>query len=104
MPYIKSEDQEKFKNGLAGVGNSFLDAIDKFPASNCGELNFLLTKVIISYMESKGLNYQVINDIQGALKCCSDEYGRRIVGPYEDTKIAQFTQNGDIYPSKFYIL
>ena len=63
-------------------------------ATDAGELNYLLTYHILRYLNSMGLCYQTINDIVGALKCCSDEFYRRIVVPYEDKKIEM---NGDVY-------
>jgi hypothetical protein len=62
-----------------------------------GELNFLITKLVIRYVHVKGLNYQTCNDIVGALDGAKAEFQRRVVAPYEDTKIAE---NGDVYPKE----
>ena len=32
-----------------------------------GELNYILTRILNRYIEQKGLSYQTINDIVGAL-------------------------------------
>jgi hypothetical protein len=82
MPYIKAEDRQ---------------ALDKYPLSieNAGELNYMLTKVILNYWKNyKGQNYQKINDIVGALECAKLEFVRRVVNNYEDEKIKS---NGDVY-------
>jgi hypothetical protein len=61
-----------------------------------GELNYQFTGIILDYLEEKGLSYQSINDIIGALEQAKDEFQRRIVADYEDTKIQE---NGDVYAS-----
>lgn len=57
-------------------------------------MNYLLTRVILNYQDLKGLSYQTINDIMGALTACREEYYRRVAAPYEDSAI---TRNGDVY-------
>ena len=59
-----------------------------------GELNFAITAVVDSYIARRGLNYQALNDAIGALECAKLELYRRVVSPYEDTKIKE---NGDVY-------
>ena len=81
MPYIKQERRE-------GLG--FLD----FYPENSGELNFVLTSIVIRYLENHGLEYKTCNDIVGALENCRHEFQRRIQDPYEDKKIQD---NGDVY-------
>lgn len=62
---------------------------------NAGELNYEITRLIRQYLENNApLNYQIINDIVGALEGAKLEFVRRIVNPYEDYKI---DQNGDVY-------
>ncbi len=82
MPYIKEEDRAALLNK------------ERSPRV-AGELNFLFTSLIVEYVEANGLNYQHINDIIGALDGAGAEFQRRIVVPYEDTKIEE---NGDVYP------
>jgi hypothetical protein len=59
-----------------------------------GELNYAVTLLIRDYFQRKGGNYQAANDIVGALEGAKLEFYRRVVGPYEDTKIEA---NGDVY-------
>lgn len=79
MPYIKNSRRN--------------DLEDRLPMHVAGELNYKITQVIIDYMRVKGLNYQVINDIIGALECSKIEFYRRVASPYEDKKIKE---NGDV--------
>ena len=62
---------------------------------NAGELNYLFTTIGLKYLSRKGKKYQILNDICGALEHAKLEFARRMVGPYEDTKIEE---NGDVYP------
>lgn len=82
MPYIK--DPLRRKN---------LEAFEQ--ARDAGELNFQITSTLLYYLELHGKSYKTINDIVGALECAKQEFLRRVVAPYEDTKIAT---NGDVYP------
>ena len=81
MPYIKEEDR-KYVNILHHVPR------------NAGELNWLLTIKIRSYIEKHGECYQTYNDIIGALEGAKLELYRRKIAPYEDKKIKE---NGDVY-------
>lgn len=81
MPYIK---QERRKELVAG----------SLPIETPGELNFKFTSDINYYIVNKGLSYQTINDIVGALEGAKLEFYRRVAAPYEDTKIKE---NGDVY-------
>lgn len=78
MPYIKKELRE------------FLDSCQN--PGTAGELNYLFTKLAHKYLKNNE-NYQAYNDIIGALEGCKLELYRRMVGPYEDTKIKI---NGDL--------
>ena len=83
MPYI--DRQRRFN--LSGDEN--YDAVD-----TPGELNYRFTQEIIQYIKNKGLSYQTINDIVGALEGAKLEFYRRVASPYEDQKIKD---NGDVY-------
>lgn len=78
MPYIQKNDRERARHS----------------PTSAGELNFAFTELIRIYIKNKGLNYQHVNDILGALTGAKDEFYRRIVIPYENAKISL---NGDVY-------
>lgn len=86
MPYITQERRRHLNN-----------AIDwqKLLPGNAGELNYLVSVICAEYVAKKGLKYSVLAEVQSALHGAMDEFNRRIVGPYEDTKIEE---NGDIAP------
>lgn len=82
MPYITPEQRQK---------------LDKDPMpEDAGELNYLITRQLLSYLEKKGKRYATINEIMGVLSCVSQEFYRRWAAPYEDEKIRE---NGDVGPS-----
>lgn len=62
-------------------------------AENPGDLNYLITLDCLDYIERHGMNYENVNDVVGALECAKLELYRRLVAPYEDSKI---TENGDL--------
>lgn len=62
-----------------------------------GELNYLITRLVDSFLITQGLSYTSINAAVGALACATLELYRRIAGPYEDDKARV---NGEVYVSK----
>lgn len=80
MPYVTQDRRDRLMSG--------------FPGENAGELNFKITVLINNYCRHKGLKYQTMNDVVGALDSAKAEFQRRVVAPYEDLKIQQ---NGDVY-------
>ena len=59
-----------------------------------GELNYEFTLVAKEYLDRKGISYQHINDVLGALEGAKQEFYRRVAVPYENNKIAV---NGDVF-------
>lgn len=82
MPYVKETVKAR------------IDVLDD--PTSAGELNYLITMTAIRYVQEKGLSYQTLNDVVGALDGAKAEFQRRVVAPYEDKKIRE---NGDVYPS-----
>lgn len=69
MPYVDQGAQEAIHAGII--------------PTNAGELNFAITKLIIQYVKQRGLRYQQINDVVGALEGAKLEFVNRVVNPYE---------------------
>jgi len=80
MPYIAKDARERLAGGAA--------------VEKPGELNYAISRICDRYLASRGLSYQVINDVVGALECAKQEFYRRVAAPYEDRKIRE---NGDVY-------
>lgn len=85
MPYITKEQKGKLQEPCNG-----------YSPQNAGELNYFLTEVMLKYLKDKGLSYQTINDISGAMTESLAEFRRRITADYEDMKRSA---NGDVYPN-----
>lgn len=79
MPYIKQQDREYLR--------------ERNPHT-AGELNYLITQLIISYMNGGKECYQAYNDCLGALEGAKLELYRRKIAPYENKAIEK---NGDVY-------
>jgi hypothetical protein len=84
MPYIKPGPERDLLKHQA----------DKMRITTPGELNFVVSTLVKNYTARFGKSYMILNDIVGALECAKSEFYRRVVGPYEDTKIKE---NGDVY-------
>lgn len=87
MPYITENRRE----ALCGDGAS---AENPGEPQNAGELNFILTMVVLDFVREHGVSYATFNDVSGALTECLAEFRRRLVAPYENVKSAV---NGDVY-------
>lgn len=80
MPYIPQDRRDNLLNG-------------EIRPVNPGDLNFLITMIIQDYL-APSARYTDFNDVIGVLECAKLELYRRLVAPYEDTKIEE---NGDVY-------
>jgi hypothetical protein len=90
MPYI---DQGK-RNKICPVLEGSHKRIESEYLNCAGDLNYAFTVLAIDYIKRKGLNYQNINDILGALDGASKEFYRRMVSDYESKKAET---NGDVF-------
>jgi hypothetical protein len=61
-----------------------------------GELNYLVTKLVDSFLMMSGVSYTSINAAIGVLECAKLELYRKIAAPYENKKAAE---NGEVYVS-----
>ena len=70
------------------------------PPRVAGELNYIITKACIDYVEQRALdnqgivNYEILNSVVGAMESAKSEFERRVVQPYENKKIRS---NGDVF-------
>ena len=81
MPYIKPEDRAAI-------------LLNETNIENAGELNYFISTLVNWYINERGKNYSTLNEVIGVLECAKLELYRRVVSPYEDTKIQE---NGDVY-------
>jgi hypothetical protein len=84
MPYIKPENRPQYDAAIQDIASKV----------ECGgDMNYVFTMIAQLYVKKKGLNYQNVSDITSALENCKLEFYRKLIGPYEDTKILE---NGDV--------
>lgn len=65
--------------------------------TNPGELNYLITKLVDSFLVMSGVSYTSLNAAIGVLECAKLEVYRRIAAKYEDEKMSD---NGDVYVAR----
>lgn len=82
MPYIPQLDRV----ALTPVS-------ERVPTST-GELNFQISLLLESYIRHNGKSYGTCSSAVAACQDAADEFKRRVLAPYEDSKIAE---NGDVY-------
>lgn len=85
MPYIKREARGTLDEHLRPLACQI---------STPGELNYAICHMARQLAHYMGNNYAAHNTVMGAIDCASREYYRRVIAPYEDTKI---TENGDVF-------
>lgn len=59
-----------------------------------GELNYVMSQMIKSYIAMNGRSYTTLNAAAGVLSCLSMELYRRITARYEQEKC---DENGDVF-------
>jgi len=84
MPYIPQDARKIFDKHIREIARNL---------QTPGELNYVISKIINLLLVHKGVNYNQLNEIVGAMECAKLELYRRIAVPYEDEKIKS---NGDI--------
>ena len=91
MPYIPRVDRLRlnyYSEARRALTKSDLQA------PKPGELNYMLTRIILAYFDTAGMNYTTLNAVMGVLECVKQELYRRVAVPYENKKR---TENGDVY-------
>lgn len=86
MPYIANARREDFLPLMKIIGETRIDT--------SGELNYLVTQLMLTYLAQHGENYRIQNEIIGAVECAKAEFIRRKLVPLEVQKCAD---NGDVF-------
>lgn len=84
MPYIRREDRERLRPLLAGLPEAI-----RTP----GELAYVVTKLMLAYWKRRP-GYATWAEIRGAVTDQIDEFRRRVIANYEETKRGE---NGDCF-------
>lgn len=87
MPYIKKASRPSVDRMV----NPLIDHLKSLPMEEQdGALNYAVTRIIKNLYPKK---YFHLNRALGVLTAITKEFYRRVVGPYEDSKISE---NGDV--------
>jgi hypothetical protein len=82
MPYIKQEQRECM--------DEVVESMNQYGVVANGDLNYILYAYCKRYVKPSYNNYK---NFCGELRQCATEIERRILAPYEDSKIEE---NGDV--------
>ena len=87
MPYIKKESRP----AIDELVNPLINYLKSLPVEKQdGALNYVITKIIKGLYPKKYFHF---NRALGVLSAVTNEFYRRVVAPFEDTKIKE---NGDV--------
>lgn len=84
MPYIRQIERDSVDKEIDNISTIIKD---------CGQLNYVITKLCHNHLIKLGLKYARINEVIGVLDCAKMELYSQIASPYEDTKKLE---NGNI--------
>lgn len=93
MPYIPSTDRERYDAKIGALAGEVARFITEEKKSPSGQLNYIITRLILEVYGDTLPSYTAFNEITGILECAKLEMYRHHVGPYEQVKIVE---NGDV--------
>ena len=92
MPYIKRSDREVIGIRLDGLLNEIRG--DAMSAWSPGDINYVITRIIVTWTAKQGSDYVAYNAAIGILECAKFELYRQVIAGYESGKKYD---NGDVY-------
>jgi len=93
MPYIKSEERVPYNDLVDKLSELVKDYGEQHAATYGGQLNYIITTLLLKTYADTLPNYSDYNEIIGVLECAKLEMYRRQTAPYEDVKIEE---NGNV--------
>ena len=94
MPYVDQENRNVFERAIEMVAATL--AVRR----SAGNLNYVITRCVLAHLQhgkTEKPHYKDYNEVIGVLESAKLEVYRRMVAPYEDTKVVE---NGDVYPKE----
>ena len=92
MPYITKERRDNFEAPLRIL-------VDRINSDCPGELNYIISYLLNSIIRRHLVkSYSWLSQWRAAINDASDEFYRRVIGPYENEKRKE---NGDVYDDVF---
>ena len=93
MPYIEQSRRDVYEESINNIVNEMFRKSVTDENAVSGELNYIIFSIMKRYVKAKGKRYFRMQNLLGALDCCSKEFYRKVVAPYEDEAIEK---NGDV--------
>ena len=95
MPYIKKQRRDDFSDVLIRLMNRLheIERSEESEKLSAGDINYITSRIAHTYLELKGLRYEHINAVIGALECVKQELYRTIAADYENQKAVE---NGSV--------
>lgn len=90
MPYIKKKQREIVDTAIDELLQK-ISCLQNEGVQYDGVINYCITRIMKAFY---GGSYQSLNAGVGVLECVKLELYRRVVAPYEDTKLRE---NGEVY-------
>lgn len=93
MPYITKPQRTPYDKNILVLAEKVRKFAEDEAASPAGQLNYIITRLILEVYGEWLPNYSDFNEIVGILECAKMEMYRKHTAPYEDEKIKE---NGDV--------
>src|SRR5438094_721809 len=91
MPYIEIARRQGFQPELEPLLNFIAVSGEQVVK---GDINYILTRIVMTWLNARGHNYNNMSDVKAVLTDARDEFARQVMNPYEDMKKEK---NGTVY-------
>jgi hypothetical protein len=81
MPYITQDERQKFEK--------ILESIDELENMSNGQMNYLISSIVLSQIKFRGECYDTYNSMVGVLESLKLELYRVYVATYENKKMRE---------------
>ena len=93
MPYLSDEQKSKLDDAIIDLTTTLTESNVSVP----GGLNYIISQIVDRVVVKHGESYSIYNTLLGSVEAAKLEIYRRLIAPYEDTKIKE---NGDVFAKK----
>jgi hypothetical protein len=93
MPYLSDEHKNELDDAIIDLTTTLTETEVSIP----GGLNYIISQIVDRVVVKHGESYSLYNTMLGSVEAAKLEIYRRLIAPYEDTKIKE---NGDVFCKK----
>ncbi len=84
MPYVTQRNRNEMD---LSIDNLITDITELGISGQSGNINYVFTRILKHfYGDASIISYDKLNTAMGILSCCSHEFERQYIAPYEDIK------------------